>query len=409
MMNKKGFALIIVIFAMMVFAVLGWTLAIMQSTDFEVNLRNLDSEQALELAEAGVQYALQRLSLDSNWRVTTGTDCADSIDWLQHNFASGQYAICCRNPAIGEVGNAVIETRGYIPNSGPNYRAMRQVKLEVSLGSLTNAVMTQASDPLQPDRGLLNWWPARQDDSICIEGTVSAGHYNGDGNAVYDQLGSDYDPLPAPILPDDCVGLANSERIFTGSFPSIDLQWFYDNTPAGNRWPSPPTRQLIAPLTAVTEAGGRLETSVVGFFTGMTGQAVRLGAANWYDSDANWRRITAVLDSGRDARVTPAVGAGWQPGVSTIKLMRRFAGAPGSGLWYTGGQIAGGTDADLLIDARTVAEGGTNNTNLTLSNTYLMTEGTILIKGTKRLRMNFTGGGTRYPNLATENGKYYFP
>ena len=32
--NKKGVALIIVVFAMMVFAVLGWTLAVMLSTDF---------------------------------------------------------------------------------------------------------------------------------------------------------------------------------------------------------------------------------------------------------------------------------------------------------------------------------------------------------------------------------------
>ena len=40
--NPKGVSLIIVIFVMMVLAVLGWSLASLQSTDFEVGLRQLE-------------------------------------------------------------------------------------------------------------------------------------------------------------------------------------------------------------------------------------------------------------------------------------------------------------------------------------------------------------------------------
>ena len=75
----KGFALILIIFIMMVFGVLGWTLAVMQAGNFESSLRNLQSRQALYLAEAGAKWGLYD-------RVTTGqpssndSDCVDAGD-----------------------------------------------------------------------------------------------------------------------------------------------------------------------------------------------------------------------------------------------------------------------------------------------------------------------------------------
>ena len=68
MLNKKGISLIILVFAMMVLAVLGWSLAVLQSGDFEVSVRQNDSEQALYLAESGINWALEQLSEDASWR-----------------------------------------------------------------------------------------------------------------------------------------------------------------------------------------------------------------------------------------------------------------------------------------------------------------------------------------------------
>lgn len=411
--NEKAVALIIVVFAMMLFAVLGWTLANLQSGDFEINLRNLDSERALGLAEAGAQWALNRLSQDSAWRTTVGLPdaCDSATDWLStpHSLSPGQYNLCCRNPVAGiESGNAVIEARGFVPQANnnactDNCRAMRQVKLEVSLGSLTNAVMTQIADPDVPDKGLFNWWPARQNHIIQVEGNIYAGHYDGDGVAPLDIRGNDYDYAPALLLPQDSVAPSNDIRSFSSSFPSIDMQWFYDNASPANRWPNPSTTTLIATITNVVNGGvnpGYIEVSVNNFFPGMNTRAIRLNVAGWHTDDNNWRAINQVVAgfSGRRARLDQAVT--WPIG-SSVKLMRRFyqnTSGSGNGINYIGGQIAGGTDADTLIDLR--------NGDVRLTNLYLICEGDIVIKGTWGLQIRFTGGsGTpRYPTLATKNG-----
>lgn len=406
--TPKGVALIIVIFAMMLFAVLGWTLANLQSGDFEINLRNLDSERALGLAEAGTQWALNQLSQNASWRTSADIVCNITVgsDWSAQNLnaSPGQYNIyvCCRPPQATESGDAVIESIGYAPYQS-SYQAMRQVKVAVSLGGLTNAVMTQPADPDVANKGLLNWWPARQSHTIQIEGNVYTGHYDGDGDAAYDEAGQDYDDQPAPILPQDSVSPSDERRNFTTSYPSIDMLWFYNNASPANRWPNPSTTTLIATITNVVNGGvnpGYIEVSVNNFFPGMNNQAIRLNVAGWHTDDNNWRAINQVVAgfSGRRARLDQAVT--WPIG-SSVKLMRRFyqnTSGGGNGINYIGGQIAGGTDADTLIDLR--------NGDIRLTNLYLICEGDIVIKGTRKLQIRFTGGsGTpRYPTLATKNG-----
>src|SRR3989338_6830734 len=88
---NSGVTLIIVVFAMMLLGVLGWTLARMQATDFESNLRTFEPENALNLAEAGAQWGLNRLATYSTCRTQSGllrcpplaspaidTDCNDN-------------------------------------------------------------------------------------------------------------------------------------------------------------------------------------------------------------------------------------------------------------------------------------------------------------------------------------------
>ena len=403
--DAKGVALIIVIFAMMLFAVLGWTLANLQSGDFEINLRNLDSERALGLAEAGAQWALNQLSQNASWRTSADTICNVTVgsDWSAQNLnaSTGQYNIyvCCRPPQATESGDAVIESIGYAPYQS-SYRAMRQVKVAVSLGGLTNAVMTQPADPDVANKGLLNWWPARQNHTIQIEGNVYTGHYDGDGDAAYDEAGQDYDDQPAPILPQDSESPSDERRNFTASYPSIDMAWFYNNTAAGNRWPSPSNRDIEAAALA-TSSGSTLNVDQGGFFNGMQNMAVRNsgpGHGTWNDGD--WAVINTVPGGYNYTRATldRTIGDDWDN--DTVKLVRRvYNNVFNDGLRYTGGLAsgeAGALSADLLIDLR--------STDVELRNTYHICEGDIVVKGTNELTIRFTGTGTRYPTLATQNG-----
>lgn len=416
--NNNGAALIIVIFAMMLFAALGWTLANLQSGDSEINLRNLDSERALGLAEAGVQWALNQLSQDFCWRTSSGaggsfcgsvdSDCSDSGDWLTtpHSLTSGQYNLCCRNPVSGvESGDAVIEARGYIPSQA-NYRSRREVKLIVLQGSLANAVMTQPANPDNPQEGLFNWWPARQGHTIQVEGNIYVGHYRGDGDTNDDELGQDYDPPPAPLLPLDIASPQNDARGFSAVYPYIDMLWFYNN--AALRWPNPSNRIITALGADVTiEMGGsRILVNINNFFNAGDVQDViirRDDVSNWWEGNpgTNWAVITSVTNGPGWSRadVSPAVST-WANGLPIKLIWRIYQNSNNSNeIWYVGGGSGGGSQTDTLIDVRT--------SNVRLSNKYLICEGDIAVRGANRILVRFTGssGTPRYPVLGTKNGR----
>lgn len=418
--NKKGVTLIIVVFAMMLLGVLGWTLARMQATDFESNLRTFEPENALNLAEAGAQWALNRLSADSRCRSQSGllrcpplaspvidTDCNDSGDWLSapHSLIPGQYNLCLRDSCVtcspAENGNVVIVSRGYIPSQSGS-RTMRQIKLEVDIGSLTNAVQTQAADPDDISAGLFNWSSANNfppaapiHNPTRIEGAISAGHYEGDNDATTDELGQDYDPPPAPILPDDNNNPENDIRDFATSYPVIDMNYF--NAAATNRWP--PIGRNITAIADNNSNTDRLIVSTDGFFTGMANQAVRnTSQGGWIDSD--WAVIVSTANIGPcddcRANLDRNIDNSWDG--DNIKLVRRFYQNAALQRWYIGRQISGGETADALIDL--------SSNNIDLTQTSIVSEGDIVINGGRRLRMRFFGGPllTRYPNLATQNG-----
>lgn len=412
--NNNGAALIIVIFAMMLFAVLGWTLANLQSGDFEINLRNLDSERALGLAEAGVQWALNQLSQDSCWRTRSGaggsfcgsvdSDCRDTGDWLStpHSLTPGQYNLCCRNPVSGvESGDAVIEARGYIPSQA-NYRGRREVKLMVQQGSLANAIMTQPADPDDPQQGLFDWWLSRQGHTIQVEGNIYAGHYRGDGDTNDDELGQDYDPPPEPLLPADIASPRNDARDFSAVYPSIDMLWFYNN--AALRWPDPSDRAITAFGANVTiEMGGsRILVNINNFFNAGDAQNViirRDDVSNWWEGNpgTNWAVITSVTNGPgwSRANVSPAVST-WANGLPIKLAWRIYQNSNNANeIWYVGGSEW----TDVLIDVRT--------SNVRLTNKYLICEGDIAVRGSRQIRTRFTGssGTPRYPVLGTQYGR----
>ena len=431
---NRGVTLIIVVFAMMLLGVLGWTLARMQAIDFESSLRTFEPENALNLAEAGSQWALNRLATDSTCRTQSGllrcpplaspaidTDCNDNGDWMSspHNLSPGQYNLCLRPPCTAcvpaEGGDAVIVARGYIPAQSGS-RVMRQVKIEVDIGSLTNALQTQVPDPDDQSRGLFSWSAANNQppavpvhNPVRIEGTISVGHYEGDGDGLYDELppgdpGYDYDPPPSPILPDDNNNPENDIRDFTASYPSINMLDFYNI--ATNRWP---TAGRILNATVMIIAGGNRLQGSAGFFNSANDpNRVAVKRQNGsLNNDNDWTIITGVLGGGGIAIVSPNVAA-WPdedlltPGIQVaIKLVRRFYQDAVSQRWYIGRQIAGEETADALIDL--------SSSNIDLTQTSIVSEGDIVINGGRRLRMRFFGLPflTRYPNLATQNGNIF--
>lgn len=407
MKEARGVALIIVIFAMLLFAVLGWTLANLQTGDFEANLRNLDSEQALSLAEAGAQWTLNQLSQNSGWRTDAASpdsDCNDANDWELYTLSPGQYRVCCRNPVSGtENGNAIIESSGYMLQYA-NYRAMRTVKLIVELGGLNKAIQTQTAGV--GNQGLFNWWPARQNHAVLIEGDISSGYYDGDGDASYNETNQDYGL--SPLLP---PGNPGDERNSNINFPSIDMLDFYNN--ASNRWPNPSNRPITATAT-IGGVGSWIQVSSNGFFTAADEDEVVIrknDVADWWIGDAgdNWTVITDVpgAQQGRRANVSPSVG--WTGSNVPIKLVKRFYQNlyNNQGIWYIG---SGQDSDDENLRAETLIDLTLNNNDVKLRNTYLISEGDIVVKATNasgqlqdnELLIRFTGSGPRYPALATK-------
>jgi hypothetical protein len=390
-LHDKGVALIIVIFAMMLFAVLGATLAVMQSGDFEVNLRNLDSERALNLAEAGAQEAVNML--------VKGDPLFDAdSDTLTRTLNFGQYYVT-RSTSGSDI---TVTCSGYIPLIA-SYRAMRQVKLVVQVGGISKGMQVKE---------LLDWSAAGTNPAhtVDIDADISAGSYNGDGNETYNQTppaGQDYNPS-VPLLPP-----GSGKRDFKVNFPTIDMPWYYNNANAG-KWPSPSTRTIIA-VAEVIAGGTQLQVTKVlpsdpYFFNASDINVAfvrRNSITDWQDT-SNWRVITAVNNTGMQSRVTLSAPAVTWPdeypfvgGTQVnIKIGKRFEqNAPNSGIYYIGTNIAG-RPVDTLIDLRT--------NDLDFSDNNLICEGDIVIKGTNTLTMTFSAAGgsgsKRHPPLATKDG-----
>ncbi|MFC1592393.1 hypothetical protein ACFL4C_00045 [Candidatus Omnitrophota bacterium] len=209
--KNKGFTLIVVIFAMMLLAVLGWSLAVLQSADFESSARLLSSENALYLAEAGAQWGLKQL--------VDGFDCSDSV-WgslqtVTHTFPDiGEYEAVCSCPICS--GNCdgcseiVITSTGYIPSQS-NPRALRQVEITVSQGLFSNVLSGS---------NLFDWHNTGGH-YVDIDGDIQADNFEGDdADSFLNEEGEDYGlNLPA--------GEGTRSR-GTTTLPQIDMSYFED-------------------------------------------------------------------------------------------------------------------------------------------------------------------------------------
>ena len=422
---NKGISLIIAVFAMMLFSVLGWTLVRIQSTDFESNVStgNLNSERALNLAEAGAEWTLQKLNLNGGFR----TDATNGypLGYAQHSISPGQYRVSCLDGIGDDFGRIIITSSGYTPLAS-SYNTTRQVRLKIQVGSLTNALQTQVPDALQPQQGLFDWSLTRSGHTnYYIEGNILAGHYNADGavgEAPYDELNDDYTPA-VPLPPDNSP--QSYQRGFSAAYPSINMEYFYNTYDAsGDIWPDPSNRPITAVATITTSGNNQyLVVSIDNFFNSMNNEAIRrVDDLDWQQGDggpaSGWKSINGVSSSGRPnnrARIStnPLDWVNWPdedgltPGTQvTIKIVKRFYDNSNGNdysdeRWYIGGEIADppGISAETIIDTR----GG----EVRLRDASLVSEGDIVIKGGERIQMQFSGGGPgtiRYPVLATKSG-----
>ncbi|MBU1998637.1 MAG: hypothetical protein ABIG46_01730 [Candidatus Omnitrophota bacterium] len=375
--SRKGFSLIIVILAMMIFAILGWTLTSMQSGDFEVNSRSFDSERALYLADAGVQEAIYLLF---NRNDTFDND----TEILNRTLGLGQYQ-------VNRVTNGSIVTvvsSGFIPNiTSP--RATRQIRLMVTLGggfANTLAVID-----------LLDWSLASAH-TVGIDANISAGNYSGDGDATYNELGQDYSNS-SPLKPP-----GSGDRNLNAAMPTIEMDWFYYNSSAF--WPYPSSRDITGTTDGSSTSGNTVYVNIVNFFTNMEGQVVRnLGSGHGTWNSNDWAVIAAVNVNGKQATIDGASrGLTWRN--DPVRLARRYSdtnpkpAGPVNGINYIGAEIVGRTRADTLIDLR--------NNDFSFYDESIVCEGDIIVVGTNKLSSKFSSSGGagshERPAFATKEG-----
>lgn len=248
---NKSAALIIVIFAMLVLAILGWTLVNLQSGSFLSNLSTLDSERAFNLAEAGQEWAIQQLVLNEAWRTQdTGADadCNDPGDWENYILSPGEYRVCCRNATVSEqlIGNIVIESQGYIPTIA-NPRSIRQTKLILDIGSFDKVLIA---------KGLFDWSAIHA--GSTMDGNIQALNYEGDGDNNPNEEGIDYQSGASPKPPGTGK---NTQRIIASiPFPTIDMAYYEAQAKTPSYKPLNEDNIWMPPLTATiseisTDAG----------------------------------------------------------------------------------------------------------------------------------------------------------
>jgi hypothetical protein len=275
-MKHKSIALIAVVFAMLVFSILGITLSSMVATNFETGARAYDSSEALNLAELGGEWARAKLHIDSGWR----WDNTDSVcNWAltPQKFANGQCQVCCRDTTSAETtatgATIAIEAKGYMPQVS-NYRAMRQVKVFLSSEG--------GVDKLIQAKNYFDW--TNLDNNASLDGNISVANsggawgYEGDGDLNHNEPNIDYSEQGSGKPKG-----SGQRRFFSQSdYPGIDLNYYLTaKYPDSSddlyvRWPDDAlTRQVVSVTKGVVPIGDNAGTEYA------YAESFRLSAREW--------------------------------------------------------------------------------------------------------------------------------
>ncbi|MFH0853351.1 MAG: hypothetical protein V1853_03000 [bacterium] len=383
--NRKGVTLIVVIFAMMILGILGWTLAAMLATDFQANLRSFDSEKALYLADAGKEWALRKLLSNSSWNTSSDSYCNQSSDWLLHNLNGGQYEVCCRGNQTGEDAFTVVEIAGYVPQK-TNYLAMRKVKFLVNAGRFRYVAQT---------KDLFDWSAVNKTagDSY-FNGHIQAGHYDGNGDGIYDELGVDYRGPPNE-LPVDNSAIPRDRLLASQPYPDIDMNYYRAQAQSqGNLWPENWVASE-AQITGRHTQGSRTHIVVNAPIFSVPDSQWRNNIVRNIEPGRAWNGVDwrVIRDRENNNEVEVNDFSDWQIG-DTIRIGRRFYQNEGNGdIFYV-------QKADVLIDVQ-----NDDITMITIRRSGIVVEGDIVIKGSNGLTFSDRVWRTDiWPALGTENG-----
>ncbi len=222
-LQKKSITLIIVIFLMLVFSVMGTTLLIMQSGDFEFNLRNFELEKALYIAESGIEWAMREVA--DNFDCDFDGDGKDIYSGtVLHNLGNNQYRVDCACSDNQCSSSITLISSGFMSQES-NYRTMRIVEVDITKGAFTN-VLTGGD--------LFDWHntkvqPAGSNYDVDIDGNLQSPRFEG--------RDSDTQTYPDEETSDDDLAIPGdgSRTIDSTSLPSIDMAYFEDYAVTGGK------------------------------------------------------------------------------------------------------------------------------------------------------------------------------
>ncbi|HRZ14933.1 MAG TPA: hypothetical protein P5110_05410 [Candidatus Omnitrophota bacterium] len=302
--SERGVSLIVVIFVIMLLGVMGWALMSMQSVDFEMSWRNLDSERALDVAESGLQEALNRIS-------TGSAEFNNDTKVLNRTLESGQYVVT-RTTVNSNI--SVLST-GYVPAQA-NYRAMRQLGMLITSARLDKVVQAH---------NRFNWTDISG--SSSFNGTIQAAWYNGDDVLPDNQQSSDITPIPR-------TGSSPAPVIGATPYPRIDMAGYQQEAASSGTVWTPPRTGVISSKTDLGTGKTQLVFTPADMFKSphaqFEGQALRnISRGHWDASYAALAPVTSNVGNQRADVDTIRVN-GWQVG-DRVMLIPAIAPAGGSG------------------------------------------------------------------------------
>ncbi len=395
--SQKGISLIVAIFSLMLLAVLGLTMAMIISGDFEMNSRGLESEQAFSLADAGLQEAITRLQGN-----TTLFDT--DAKWLNRKLGAGEYNVT----RLTNGTRVTMVSSGYIPNQ-QSRRAMRQVSLTVNMDSLGGYCGVI--------KNLFDWSAVHAGSTVDGNLTVvdrpdsNGDGYEGNGNLVHNE------PVDFNV---PGTGTRDTAPTDTG-YPKINMPWYYNRAGIeGSRWVPAPTLRVATITNVSSPTTDRLTITVSPAIfpnpaPGPSGEnswpnlvmvrnqrddagslAQKWAYRNWgfITSRSSSSRVTVEFDSTANIRGASNI---WQVN-DVITIGKYFDNDHTSErIWYIVG--------DAMFDCR--------GNNLDFDRTSVVAEGDLVIRGSgdifmRAYRITQIGRET-YPNLGTQNGNIYSP
>ena len=125
--NERGFALLIVIAAMLILAIMTAGIISLSKATFAQQAHEVNYSRALDVAEAGLEKALWELNNNSNWDGETYTLHDSSGDSI------GSYTVVA-SPVSGQPSKLMLQSTGYVPaqNEESDYMESRIIQIVIN-------------------------------------------------------------------------------------------------------------------------------------------------------------------------------------------------------------------------------------------------------------------------------------